>query len=285
MSDPAPPERPASLRAEQVAQTRAALVAAGRRLFGENGFRATSVEDLAREARVTTGALYHHFPTKTALFEAVFMQAHTDLMTASTQAAQGASSDLDELARGFDAFLDGVLQPDVQRILILDGPAVLGLARFTELDERYAHAMIVHALKSAAQAGTIGVDDPDDHDPAAARRPDPGRHAHREFARPGRNAPRRRRVDAGAAEQLHSRRVRFDARPIRPVKMLMRGCWCHDASATAGPVGSVPPARHAVLAVVERGRRAREQRCRGGLPDVLHDAAPIGGRTAARRPA
>ena len=161
MSDPAPPERPASLRAEQVAQTRAALVAAGRRLFGENGFRATSVEDLAREARVTTGALYHHFPTKTALFEAVFMQAHADLMTASTQAAQGAASDLDELARGFDAFLDGVLQPDVQRILILDGPAVLGLARFTELDERYAHAVIVHALKSAAQAGSIEVDDPD----------------------------------------------------------------------------------------------------------------------------
>ena len=161
MSDPAPPEPPASLRAEQVAQTRAALVAAGRRLFGENGFRATSVEDLAREARVTTGALYHHFPTKTALFEAVFMQAHADLMTASTQAAQGASSDLDELARGFDAFLDGVLQPDVQRILILDGPAVLGLARFTELDERYAHAVIVHALKSAAQAGSIEVDDPD----------------------------------------------------------------------------------------------------------------------------
>jgi len=161
MSDPAPPERPASLRAEQVAQTRAALVAAGRRLFGENGFRATSVEELAREARVTTGALYHHFPTKTALFEAVFMQAHADLLTASTQAAQGASSDLDELARGFDAFLDGVLQPDVQRILILDGPAVLGLARFTELDERYAHAMIVHALQSAAQAGSIEVDDPD----------------------------------------------------------------------------------------------------------------------------
>ena len=89
------------------------------------------------------------------------MQAHADLLTVSTQAAQGASSDLDELARGFDAFLDGVLQPDVQRILILDGPAVLGLARFTELDERYAHAMIVHALQAAAQAGSIEVDDPD----------------------------------------------------------------------------------------------------------------------------
>jgi AcrR family transcriptional regulator len=160
MSDPAA-EQPASLRAEQVAQTRAALVAAGRRLFGEKGFRSTSVEDLAREARVTTGALYHHFPTKTALFEAVFLHAHTDLMTTSTKAAQGASDGIDELARGFEAFLDGVLQPDTQRILIVDGPAVLGLARYTELDEQYAHAAIVHALKAAAQAGTISVEDPE----------------------------------------------------------------------------------------------------------------------------
>jgi len=153
--------QPASLRTEQVAQTRAALVRAGRRLFGEGGFRATSVEDLAREARVTTGALYHHFPTKTALFEAVFEQAHTDLMAAATKAAVGAKDGIDELARGFEAFLDGVLQPDVQRILILDGPAVLGLARFTELDEQYAAAVILHSLTSAAEAGAIRVDDPE----------------------------------------------------------------------------------------------------------------------------
>ncbi|HYZ66449.1 MAG TPA: helix-turn-helix domain-containing protein [Mycobacterium sp.] len=160
MQNPAA-EQPASLRTEQVAQTRAALVAAGRRLFGENGFRGTSVEDLAREARVTTGALYHHFPTKTALFEAVFVQAHTDLLMASSKAAQGAADGIEELARGFDAFLDGVLQPDMQRILIVDGPAVLGLARYTELDERYAHAAIVHALTAAAEAGTITVEDPE----------------------------------------------------------------------------------------------------------------------------
>jgi AcrR family transcriptional regulator len=154
---------PASLRAAQVAQTRAALIAAGRTLFGQNGFRATSVDDLAREARVTTGALYHHFPTKTALFEAVFLQAHMDLLTAAAAAAEGgaATDDGDELARGFDAFLDGVLQPEVQRILILDGPAVLGLARFTELDEQYAHAAIVHGLESAVEAGAIRVDDPE----------------------------------------------------------------------------------------------------------------------------
>lgn len=160
------PEQPASLRAAQVAQTRAALLAAGRRLFGENGFRTTSVEDLAREARVTTGALYHHFPTKTALFEAVFTQAHIDLLMTATTAAKSPSDDgpaqkREDLARGVDAFLDGILQPDIQRILVLDGPAVLGLARFTELDEQYAHAAIMHALVSVAEAGATQIADPD----------------------------------------------------------------------------------------------------------------------------
>lgn len=150
-----------SLRAEQVAQTRAALIAAGRRLFGEQGFAATSVDDLARAARVTTGALYHHFPTKTALFETVFEAVHAELMTASAGAARGATDELDALARGFDAFLDAVLKPDVQRILVTDAPAVLGLARFTELDERYAVSAIVAALKAADDAGRLHADDPE----------------------------------------------------------------------------------------------------------------------------
>ncbi|HZU49167.1 MAG TPA: TetR/AcrR family transcriptional regulator [Mycobacterium sp.] len=158
MPDPTPPS---SLRAQQVAQTHDALVRAGRELFGQKGFRDTSVEDLARAARVTTGALYHHFPTKTALFEAVFEHAHTELMTAAMEAAQDASDDLDELARGFDAFLGAVLQSDLQRILIIDGPAVLGVARYTELDERYAFAVIVEALRAATAAGTLRVDDPE----------------------------------------------------------------------------------------------------------------------------
>lgn len=150
-----------SLRAEQVAQTRAALVEAGRRLFGADGFKATSVDDLAKAARVTTGALYHHFPTKADLFEAVFEHTHTELMTAATNAAHGAADSLEELAQGFDAFLDGVLQPDVQRILVIDGPAVLGLARFTELDERYAFAVIAQALQAASAAGAIRMADPE----------------------------------------------------------------------------------------------------------------------------
>ncbi len=154
------PAPPPSLRAEQVAQTRAALVAAGRRLFGRQGFAATSVDDLAREARVTTGALYHHFPTKTKLFEAVFAQAHTELMEASVQAAMGAPDEVELLSRGFEAFLDSAQQPELRQIVIVDAPAVLGLARFTELDEQYAYTEIMYALQSAVDGGRLEVEDP-----------------------------------------------------------------------------------------------------------------------------
>jgi AcrR family transcriptional regulator len=160
-SQPPPGAAPlASLRAEQVAQTRAALVMAGRRLFGSRGFAATSVEDIAREARVTTGALYHHFPTKAAVFESVFEQVHADLMAASGQAAEHAADAIGLLTAGFGAFLDAVLEPEVQRIVITDAPAVLGLARFVELDERYAYAATVAALEAANDAGALRVSDP-----------------------------------------------------------------------------------------------------------------------------
>jgi AcrR family transcriptional regulator len=159
-------ERPAgggrpSLRAEQVAQTRAALVAAGRHLFGQHGFADTSVEEIARQARVTTGALYHHFPTKAALFEAVFEQVHRDIMAASGAAAAGAPDEVEFLARAFEVFLDAILEPAAQRILITDAPAVLGLARFTELDERFAFAAIADRLRAARDAGRLRADDPD----------------------------------------------------------------------------------------------------------------------------
>lgn len=152
---------PTNLRAEQVVQTRAALTAAGRLLFGRDGFAATSVDDLAREARVTTGALYHHFPSKMALFEAVFEDVHTELLEASAQAAAGAPGSLEFLSRALESFLDSVLEPDVQRIVITDAPAVLGIARFTELDERYAFAEIVAVLEAAVAQGELRVDDPE----------------------------------------------------------------------------------------------------------------------------
>jgi len=159
--EPGPADDRPSLRTDQVAQTRAALTAAARHLFGRDGFAATSVDDIAREARLTTGALYHHFPNKTALFESVFEAVHADLLEASLQAAVGAADEVELLTLGFSAFLNAVLDPDVQRIIILDAPAVLGLARFTELDERYAFGAITVALSAATASGRLRVDDPE----------------------------------------------------------------------------------------------------------------------------
>jgi AcrR family transcriptional regulator len=119
------------------------------------------VEEIARQARVTTGALYHHFPTKAALFEAVFEQFHAEILEAAGRLAADAQDEVEFLARGFEAFLDVILEPAAQRILITDAPAVLGLARFTELDERFAFAAIAGQLRAAGDAGRLRVEDPD----------------------------------------------------------------------------------------------------------------------------
>lgn len=146
-----------SLRDQHVQSTRAALVAAGRELFGSRGFAATSVDDIAKRAAVTTGALYHHFRTKQALFESVFEDVHRDLMAASARAA-GSASGMDRLLRGFESYLDQVLEPDVQRIVVVDGPAVLGLRRFAELDERQAVDAIATVLREESSVRSLDIE-------------------------------------------------------------------------------------------------------------------------------
>jgi hypothetical protein len=91
----------------------------------------------------------------------VFEQAHAELMAASAHQAGEAPDEIEALARGFESFLDAVLEPDVQQIIVIDGPAVLGLARFTELDERDAVGVIVAALQAAVAAGRLHIDDPE----------------------------------------------------------------------------------------------------------------------------
>ena len=150
-----------SLRAKHVEATRAALVAAGRDLFGRNGFSSTSVDQLAADAGVTIGALYHHFRTKTDLFAAVFEHVHEELMVRAGAASTDVPGHVDALLAGFEAFLDAVLEPQVARVIVLDAPAVLGLERYTELDERYAFVAIVASLKAAQSGGELRVRDPE----------------------------------------------------------------------------------------------------------------------------
>ena len=139
----------ASLRAEQVAQTRQALIDAARVRFGAAGYAATSIDDIARDARVTIGALYHHFRTKAALFEAVFEQAHGQMLEAVETRALRSQTPADVLTAAIDGFLDALLDPASQQILIIDAPAVLGVSRFTELDEKNAFGPLTEAIEAS----------------------------------------------------------------------------------------------------------------------------------------
>jgi AcrR family transcriptional regulator len=153
-------------QAERTEATRGRLIATARRLFAEQGFAATSTEEILKEAAVSRGALYHHFPSKTDLFQATFEQVEDELTAQVLQsAAAGGETDPMLILRiGFEAFLDQCLNPEVQRIVMLDGPTVLGWDLWHELDERYAFGTLKTVLSVAADIGRI---EPSTVDPLA----------------------------------------------------------------------------------------------------------------------
>jgi AcrR family transcriptional regulator len=144
-------------QAERTEATRGRLIATARRLFAAQGFAATSTEEILNQAAVSRGALYHHFPSKTDLFQATFEQVEDELTAQVVQsaAAGGETDPMRILQIGFDAFLDQCLNPEVQRIVMLDGPTVLGWDLWHELDEQYAFGTIKAVLSVAADIGRI----------------------------------------------------------------------------------------------------------------------------------
>ncbi len=153
-------------QAERTEATRSKLISTGRTLFAEKGFAATSTEDILSASAVSRGAMYHHFSSKTELFQAVFEAVEDDLTNdiLVTATASGETDPMRILEAGFDAFLDQCRNPEVQRIVMLEGPTVLGWDTWHELDERYAFGTIKFVLASAAEAGRI---EPDAVDPLA----------------------------------------------------------------------------------------------------------------------
>lgn len=144
-------------QAERTEATRGRLITTARRLFAAKGFAATSTEEILAEAAVSRGALYHHFPSKLDLFQATFEQVEDEL-TAHVLEEATASGETDPmriLELGFDVFLDECVNPEVQQIVMLDGPNVLGWDLWHELDERYAFGGIKAVLTLAADTGRI----------------------------------------------------------------------------------------------------------------------------------
>jgi AcrR family transcriptional regulator len=151
------PARPQPRRAEHAADTRTALVAAARRLFAAHGYDATGTEQIVAEARVTRGALYHHFRDKADLFRAAVTEAAAEvaLQLTDEQLATEAASPLDDIRDGVSAFLDVCVGADFQRIVLADGPRVLGADTWEALADRYGRGLLEEWLTRAVHAGDI----------------------------------------------------------------------------------------------------------------------------------
>ncbi|WP_036553851.1 TetR/AcrR family transcriptional regulator [Nocardioides insulae] len=124
------------------AATKQSLVDVAQGLFALHGYAGTSLEAIVAGAEVTKGALYHHFTGKQALFEAVFARVEER----AAQRIQGViDAERDPWLRaeaGLRTFLDIVRTPDYLRIVVQDGPAVLGYERYREREERTAYAVV-----------------------------------------------------------------------------------------------------------------------------------------------
>lgn len=123
-------------RQEYVEATRTALLESATRLFTDQGFAKTSLDEVAAAARVTKGAFYHHFASKQSLFEQVLEQVNDRIAERVMEAGAVEGGPVERLTAGLNAFLDACLDPDYQRICLQQGPAVLGWERCRELEAR-----------------------------------------------------------------------------------------------------------------------------------------------------
>jgi AcrR family transcriptional regulator len=153
--DPLAPVRPRT-KAGQREATTAALVSAARELFAERGYAAVGTEEIVQRAGVTRGALYHHFRGgKEDLFRAVLVQISADTVHQIARVAAAIDDPWESLVVGCEAFLDACASPEVQRIVLIDAPAVLGWDVRRAIDADYGLGLLEAALQRAMDAGRL----------------------------------------------------------------------------------------------------------------------------------
>jgi AcrR family transcriptional regulator len=142
-------------QAERRAATTEAILKAGRRLFGERGFAATTIDDIAEAAQVAKGAVYHHFATKEAVFAAVFDAVSGDLVADIDRAVRTERDVLAAMVAGTQHYFAACAKGPACQIILRDGPAVLGWERWREIDAQHFGGKIPRALAAAMDAGLI----------------------------------------------------------------------------------------------------------------------------------
>jgi AcrR family transcriptional regulator len=149
----------ASRRQQYSASTKRALVDVAEALFTEHGYANTSLDAIVAGARVTKGALYHHFSGKQALFEAVFERVESDAAQSVKKALRGHRDPWDKARAGLRAHLEVVQEARYRRIVIQEGPAVLGYERFREQEERSTFGSVLDIVRSVIGAGGWELDE------------------------------------------------------------------------------------------------------------------------------
>jgi AcrR family transcriptional regulator len=142
-------------RIEKGRATRERLIDAGRLLFGERGYEATSIEAILEVAGVAKGGLYHHFGDKQQLFDAVLDRTVADIAGLLAEAARSGEDALSRLRAGCRAWLELALDPAIQRIAILDPPTAVGWARGREIDELHVLGGVRASLQQLAAEGRV----------------------------------------------------------------------------------------------------------------------------------
>ncbi|WP_344530942.1 helix-turn-helix domain-containing protein [Streptomyces albiaxialis] len=144
------------VRERQRERTRLALLRESRRLFSERGYAAVGLAELVRAAGVTKGALYHHFPGgKTDLFRAVLEEAQREVALRVAAAAEAREDPWEQLTAGCREFLAAATAPEAERVMLVDGPAVLGWNEWRAMDEAASARHLTEALTALAEAGVI----------------------------------------------------------------------------------------------------------------------------------
>ena len=144
-----------SRRDENREATRQAVFAAGRRLFVERGYADASIDEIVQTARVTKGALYYHFKDKKDLFRAIVEDVTAELTNVIAARVRGRDDAWECVVKGTDAFLDFCLDPAYQRIVVREGPAVLGSEDWRALAERHGLGIIRMMCEMAMKQGVI----------------------------------------------------------------------------------------------------------------------------------
>jgi AcrR family transcriptional regulator len=149
-----------TLRSQHVEATRRAVLAAARASFGSKGYAQTSVDEIAAAARVTKGAVYHHFSGKEALFRAVWTEVEAEATARAANAGDPNSPPIDQLVTVVDAYLEVALDEEVRQITLIDGPVVLGLEPEGPVEQHPGHVALRAFIAAAIDRGELRDLDP-----------------------------------------------------------------------------------------------------------------------------